>query len=694
MIEDEESMPQRLFEALKSKNSEEFNRVFDQLKRNYQNDLGWCLETMLDDETLFTCAVVNNRIEELKKLLEAAAQSQPNNAIAIFDKPNKKQLTPFLIAVNKYNIEAMKLFIQFGINPNTIKINEQSLIQYVAKKADNPIVLIFLISVGTQLTIKVEESESPLAIVQKYSYVAAEIYIIAGFELQKACVNIMSYQNLQVRQDYDLTHEKELSPSSMTKKTEYIHTIESALSACLKDAPKLIADFLENLNNQLVQYPFNEHGKQLIHQWLIKLVDPPEMLQKFIKLKMPKTTHLLPINDDISQMSPHAVNELGYTQLHIAIMRNDRQLLLDQIVAGANVNLPDKSGNKPVILAALNRNKEALILLIIAGADFNYQLPNGVNALTIAKQQNDIAMEKIIEAASLLVKWIGEVENYVLFVAPPVTASGHLIKPEEKEKRCLLIEGSFKLCVETSAQLTALYLQNLFNQLQNKSGKEVGLWLIYRCLGKFTQLPEFFDKVYLLAAKCLYDRHNPIGWLLLNKAIEFNITDAKELMQKNYAKLNELNAVEMALYKYYLLEVLYKPDWHYCIDITKKLTELLKNHNQFKNVDVKSKYYVLGVILLDLAASRTDKDAAIQDLEIAKNCFMHSGSFLQSTEMLKKVNLALQSPSGHNIIGKYNTKELEWLTITQQFSARGSVQETMIIQQQGDNPESNRQRRT
>src|SRR5262249_53062143 len=158
----------------------------------------------------------------------------------------------------------------------------------------------------------------------------------------------------------------EHSSSLASRKTHLINIIESALSGCLSLTPKLIADFLENLDRNLVQYPINEFGKQLIYQWIIKLPMIPDMLQKFIKAQHIQSD-LLPLVGEENKLDQNSIYELGFTQLHIAIIKNNRDLLVQHIEKGADVNQPDKSGNTPVILAAVNNNFEAMILLIAAG---------------------------------------------------------------------------------------------------------------------------------------------------------------------------------------------------------------------------------------------------------------------------------------------------------------------------------------
>lgn len=688
-------MPHRLFEALKAKNTAEstaeFNRILGLLKKSYQNNLNWLLESVQEDETLFTCAVENNRIKELKELLIICAQNAIPGTLPHYEKPNTKGVTPMVMAINKYNIGAMRLLIQFGVKPNDIKMNNQWLIQYAAKKAENPVALIFLISVGTKLTVNVEENETPLAIVSNYSYTAAQIYIEAGLQLQKACENIMSYQSLQIRQDYNSTHDIDPSLSLISQKSNLITIIEMALSACLKSAQKLMVDFLENLENNLVQYQFNEQGKQLIYQWLIKLSDLPVMLQKFIKIKN-NISNLLPLLSDDTKSDSQAVNELGYTQLHIAIIRKNRELLIKEIESRADVNLPDKAGNSPVILAALNDNREAMIFLIAAGADFNFQLLNGTSAATIAKQNKNTAMEKILDAASLLVKWVDEVQRFELFVAPNMTASGTLITPEEKEGRCITIEKLFNQMTTSSAQLFAQYLSNLLSKKYNNPFQEKGMCLLFRCLMKLNKLPDYFDNVYLLAASYLYNQKSPIAWLILDKAIEFNVSQAKNLMHQYFDDLKELNAIEMELHKFYLLESVVKPDWYYCIDITKKINQVLNTQNQFKNADVNSKHYILGRILFNFAVSRTDKDIADQDLELAQKCFLKVGSYRQAPELLKKVNESLHPHHGKTndqwkIVkqnANYDIKDFTFLTILHQLSASEVGQEPLRIQNDED----------
>lgn len=682
-------MPHRLFEALKAKDTAEFNRVLRQLKSSYKNELLWCLQATHQGETLFTCAVENNRIVELTELLKINAQYALADEIPLYDKPNANNLVPIIIAINKQNIDALRLLIQFGVRPNDVKINDQSLIQYAAKKAENPSALIFLISVGTKLAINVEET--PLTIVSKYGYVSAQIYIEAGLHLQIACENIVRYQDIQVLQDFNDSHGKENSSSLTGRKDELVNIIESNLSNCLKSTPKLIADFLENLECNLVQYPIKELGKQLLYQWIMKLSVIPDMLRKFITVKQ-DATNLLPLIGEEIQFDPNAINQFGYTQLHIAIIRKSRDLLMQQIEKGADVNQRDNAGYTPVIMAALNNNQEAMIMLIAAGADITYQLNNGTSAITIAKQSKNTAMVKILDAAVLLARWFDELQRYELFVVPNVKASGTLITAEEKESRCLRIEGLFKQCAVTSAQLFSQFFYYLFTNGDSKPFQEKGMILICRCLIKLDKLPDFFSDVFLLAANYLYNLRSPIAWLILDKSMEFGISQSDKLMQQYFERINEYDAIEIKLYKFYLLEIVLKSDWYYCIDITKRINQILNAQRELNNATVNSKHYVLGKILFEFAISRTDNDIAEQDLDIAQKCFLKVGVYKKAPELIKKVNEEINSykkkaqDNWKNISknGPYNREDFEFLTILKQFVASRVVQDPITIQNNED----------
>ncbi|XP_074663126.1 NF-kappa-B inhibitor cactus-like [Tubulanus polymorphus] len=59
----------------------------------------------------------------------------------------------------------------------------------------------------------------------------------------------------------------------------------------------------------------------------------------------------------------------GQTALHMAIVRNDHEMVHILTNNGANSEIPDYCGNTPLLVAAQNRNNEMTMALVRAGAD-------------------------------------------------------------------------------------------------------------------------------------------------------------------------------------------------------------------------------------------------------------------------------------------------------------------------------------
>jgi hypothetical protein len=85
---------------------------------------------------------------------------------------------------------------------------------------------------------------------------------------------------------------------------------------------------------------------------------------------------------------PNTITSKGDPLLSLAVTRHDDeaakivQLLLD---AGAKPDVPDRTGTLPIMVAAMNGDKQIIISLIKAGADFRVKTSDGTPVVEVAR---------------------------------------------------------------------------------------------------------------------------------------------------------------------------------------------------------------------------------------------------------------------------------------------------------------------
>lgn len=93
----------------------------------------------------------------------------------------------------------------------------------------------------------------------------------------------------------------------------------------------------------------------------------------------------------------------GDTALHLAIRMQLKDLVTDMLARIADVNIPNKAGNTPVILAATG-SSEILRAVIAAGADINHHNNGGNSAITCAVAADKAANVRVLLDAGAEVK--------------------------------------------------------------------------------------------------------------------------------------------------------------------------------------------------------------------------------------------------------------------------------------------------
>ncbi|MCL9683603.1 ankyrin repeat domain-containing protein [Legionella maioricensis] len=88
--------------------------------------------------------------------------------------------------------------------------------------------------------------------------------------------------------------------------------------------------------------------------------------------------------------------ENGYTPLCIAVENNSCELMKRLISAGAGVGQDSEYCNSPLAIAVINGHKKAAKILIDAGAEPNGVTIEGINLITLAIQNRDVAMVNLL----------------------------------------------------------------------------------------------------------------------------------------------------------------------------------------------------------------------------------------------------------------------------------------------------------
>ncbi len=100
-----------------------------------------------------------------------------------------------------------------------------------------------------------------------------------------------------------------------------------------------------------------------------------------------------------AQSAPSGSDIAGYTGLLKAVAGGDRAEAGRLIAAGADVNMRDRVGRTPVMVAAHRRDLEMARLLVAAGADLNARDNQAYDVLTISGVLDDEAMVKFAIAS-------------------------------------------------------------------------------------------------------------------------------------------------------------------------------------------------------------------------------------------------------------------------------------------------------
>jgi ankyrin repeat protein len=109
-------------------------------------------------------------------------------------------------------------------------------------------------------------------------------------------------------------------------------------------------------------------------------------------------------NGDITAIRALAVNAAainkaepdGTTPLHIAVLRNDANIVELLLRAGANATATTRYGVAPLYLACVNGNAAVIEQLLAAGADPNAALPEGETALMTAARTGNVPAVKAL----------------------------------------------------------------------------------------------------------------------------------------------------------------------------------------------------------------------------------------------------------------------------------------------------------
>ena len=101
-----------------------------------------------------------------------------------------------------------------------------------------------------------------------------------------------------------------------------------------------------------------------------------------------KDKDVIKINQLIADGADVNENFSGFTLLIIALLMNNTEITKVLVVAGANVNTPDKNGATPLIWASTFGNLELVKLLVAKGANVNAKDNMGRTSLKISRDSS------------------------------------------------------------------------------------------------------------------------------------------------------------------------------------------------------------------------------------------------------------------------------------------------------------------
>lgn len=116
---------------------------------------------------------------------------------------------------------------------------------------------------------------------------------------------------------------------------------------------------------------------------------------------------------EIDRLQLHLPNHRGETPLHLAASKGDLKIIKNLIgkLPKEELNAVDRKGRGPIFSAIENRQREALCLLIEAGADLNCWDDQLITPLFLACQQGSLAMVRILNEGGVNLNQTGTTEK-------------------------------------------------------------------------------------------------------------------------------------------------------------------------------------------------------------------------------------------------------------------------------------------
>lgn len=361
--------------------------------------------------------------------------------------PNADGQTPLSIAIEQKNIEEIKNLINKKLDPNS-KINEfgETLLMWACRNSQKELVE-FLLSKGANLDIKDSDGETVLSYSENKPEIL-KLLVSNGLNPNSKDSDGQPILNTSIRNsDTDLVRlllEKGANVK-YNPEEEYYSPMYAAIYSENKDIIKMLIEAGIDINQKIefeteydyylvpiiqwaVDKKYNDIVKLLLEKGstfenddfsivygLIRNKDFDNfklMIEKGLKLnEVREETDKLPIlnwaiknnYDDIALL---AINKgadfnfgvVGLKPINLLLENKKIELIKAIVEKGFDINEYLYEGNNLTLLSwsVVNKNLELASFLVDKKVDTNKLLPNGMTALMIAAQNNDIEMVKIL----------------------------------------------------------------------------------------------------------------------------------------------------------------------------------------------------------------------------------------------------------------------------------------------------------
>ncbi|MFN3234326.1 MAG: ankyrin repeat domain-containing protein [Gammaproteobacteria bacterium] len=147
---------------------------------------------------------------------------------------------------------------------------------------------------------------------------------------------------------------------------------------------------------------------------------------------MGNTQKMQEILNDHPNLNINAQNEYGQTAFYLACKSNQENTVDFLLAKNADIDIPTTLGNDALLMSTFNGNNPLVKKLIENGANINARTSRnrkdhaGVNAIGIAREQNNLALVEILENAALK----NSKKTNPMFTSEPTEKNNTQIRPK------------------------------------------------------------------------------------------------------------------------------------------------------------------------------------------------------------------------------------------------------------------------